>query len=263
MIIIGELINGMYKDVSRAILNREADVIWHLALEQVNSGANMLDINVGPYSAKPLDDMTWIVESVQKAVNVRLSLDSTRADVIEAGMKIAANRVLINSTSADDDKMSEIFALAKKYNAQVIALAMDRFGVPNSKDSRLELAAKLIAKAIEHGINTEDIYLDPIAMPVNVAQAQGREVMESIRDFRMLCNPAPNTVIGLSNISQGTKKHRNLLDRTFLTMAIANGLTAAILDPLDKELMDAMIAAELIMNRNIYCESFLDAYRKR
>jgi 5-methyltetrahydrofolate corrinoid/iron sulfur protein methyltransferase len=140
---------------------------------------------------------------------------------------------------------------------------MDKFGVPNSREGRLELAARIIANAADHGINAEDIYLDPMAMPVSVAQPQGREVMESIRDFRVLCNPPPNTVIGLSNISQGAKRHRSLLDRTFLTMAIANGLTAAILDPLDRELMDAMIAAEIIMNRSIYCESFLEAYRRK
>jgi 5-methyltetrahydrofolate corrinoid/iron sulfur protein methyltransferase len=263
LIVIGELINGMFRDVSKAIMSREVDVIQYLAEEQVKAGANILDVNVGPYSINPKDDMRWLVQSIQKVAIVPLSLDSTATDVIEEGMKVAANRVVINSTSADDDKMSVVFELAKKYNAQVIGIAMDRFGVPDSKDKRLELAAKIIAKAIECGISTEDLYLDPVAMPINVAQGQGREVMESLRELRMLCNPPPNTVIGVSNVSQGTKKNRSLLNRTFLTMAIASGLTAAILDPLDKELMDAMITAELILNKNIYCDSFLDAHRKK
>lgn len=263
MIVIGELINGMYKDVSKAILNREVDVIQHVAEEQVRAGASILDINTGPYSDKPKDDMKWLVENIQKVVSVPLSLDSTRIDVIEEGIKVAANRVVINSTSADDDRMSAVFELAKRYNAQVIGLAMDKTGIPNTKNDRLELAAKIVAKAIEYGISPADLYLDPIAMPVNVTQSQGREVMDAIREFGMLCNPAPNTVIGLSNISQGTKRSRSLLDRTFLVMALANGLTAAILDPLDEELMDAMITAELILNKNVYCDSFLEAYRKK
>ncbi len=263
MIIIGELINGMYKDVNKAIAGREIDVIQHLAEEQVKAGANILDISVGPYSAKPVDDMKWLVECIQKVVIVPLSIDSTKTDVIEEAMKVAANRVVINSTNADDEKMSRIFELAKKYKAQVIGVAMDKSGVPNSKDKRLELAAKIVAKAMEYGISPDDLYLDPVAMPVNVAQAQGKEVLETIRELRMLCNPAPNTVIGLSNVSQGTKGHRSLLDRTFLTMAMACGLTSAILDPLDQDLMDSMIAAELILNKNIYCDSFLEAYRKR
>ena len=263
MIVIGELINGMYKDVSKAILNREVDVIQHVAEEQVKAGASILDINTGPYSDNPKDDMKWLVENIQKVVSVPLSLDSTRIDVIEEGIKVASNRVVINSTSADDDRMSAVFELAKRYNAQVIGLAMDKTGIPNTKNDRLELAAKIVAKAIEYGIGPADLYLDPIAMPVNVTQNQGREVMDAIREFSMLCNPAPNTVIGLSNISQGTKRSRSLLDRTFLVMALANGLTAAILDPLDGELMDAMITAELILNKNVYCDSFLEAYRKK
>jgi 5-methyltetrahydrofolate corrinoid/iron sulfur protein methyltransferase len=262
VIVIGELINGMYKDVGKAIVNKESDVIQHLAEDQVRAGATILDVNTGPYSNNPKDDMKWLVETIQGVVQVPLSLDSTKADVIEEGLKLAAKRAVINSTNADEAKMSTIFALAKKYNTQVIGLAMDKSGVPNSKERRLELAATIVAKAMEFEISPEDLFLDPIVLPVNVAQAQGREVLESIREFRLLCDPAPQTTIGLSNVSQGTK-FRPLVNRTFLTMAIANGLTSAILDPLDKELMDAMITAELVLNKAIYCDSFLDAYRKR
>lgn len=262
MIIIGELINGMYKDVGRAISNKEADIIQHLAEDQVKAGASVLDVNTGPYSKNPKDDMKWLVESIQAKVDVPLALDSTKGDVIEEGLKLVKKRAIINSTSADEEKMAKIFDLAKRYNAQVIGLTMDKSGVPNSKEKRLELAATIVAKAMEHGIDTDDLYLDPIVLPVNVAQTQGLEVLESIREFRLLCDPAPQTTVGLSNVSQGTKV-RSLINRTFLTMAIANGLTSAILDPLDKELMDALITAELILNKNIYCDSFLDAYRKK
>jgi 5-methyltetrahydrofolate corrinoid/iron sulfur protein methyltransferase len=262
VIVIGELINGMYKDVAKAIENRETDVIQHLALEQVKAGAKALDVNTGPYSKNPKDDMKWLVETIQKATDAQLSLDSTKADVIEEGLKLVKGRAMINSTSADNDKMERIFALAKKYNAQVIGLTMDKSGVPNSKDKRLELAAAIMAKAIECDINALDIFLDPIVLPVNVAQNQGQEVLEAIREFRQLSDPAPHAVVGLSNVSQGTKL-RSLVNRTFLVMAIANGLDAAILDPLDSDLMDAMITAELVLNKHIYCDSFLEACRKR
>lgn len=262
MIVIGELINGMYKDVGRAIANKETDIIQHLATDQVKAGATVLDVNTGPYSKNPKDDMKWLVESIQKVTDVSLALDSTKADVIEEGLKLVKKRAIINSTNADEAKMDTIFSLSRKYKAQVIGLAMDKSGVPNSKDKRLELAATIVAKAMEFEMDADDLYLDPIVLPVNVAQTQGFEVLESIREFRHLCEPAPQTTIGLSNVSQGTKA-RSLINRTFLVMAIANGLTSAIVDPLDKELMDAMIAAELILNKNIYCDSFLDAYRKR
>ncbi len=261
MIIIGELINGMYKDVGKAIVNKETDVIQHLAVDQVKAGAAVLDVNTGPYSKNPKEDMKWLVECIQKVTDVSLALDSTKADVIEEGLKLVKKRAVINSTSADEDKMGRIFELTKKYNAQVIGLTMDKSGVPNSKEKRLELAATIVAKAIEFGIGPEDIYLDPIVLPVNVAQSQGVEVLDSIKEFGLICDPPPNIVVGLSNVSQGSKV-RSLINRTFLVMAVANGLNAAILDPLDKDLVDAMITAELILNKNIYCDSFLDAYRK-
>lgn len=262
MIVIGELINGMYKDVGRAIVNKEIDVIQHLAIDQVKAGSSVLDVNTGPYAKNPKDDMQWLVESIQKVVDVPLAIDSTKADVVEAGLKAAKHRAIINSTNADPAKMDTVFGLAARYNAQVIGLTMDKSGVPNNKEKRLELAVTLVAKAMECGIATEDLYLDPIVLPVNVAQTQGAAVLESIREFRALSDPAPQTVVGLSNVSQGTKT-RSLINRTFLVMAVANGLTAAILDPLDKDLMDAMITAELVLNKNIYCDSFLDAYRKK
>ena len=120
MIIIGELINGMYKDVGKAIANKEDDVIQHLAMDQVKAGASVLDVNTGPYSKNPKDDMKWLIESIQKVTDVSLALDSTKADVIEEGLKLVHKRAIINSTSADEKKMDTIFALAKKYNTQVV-----------------------------------------------------------------------------------------------------------------------------------------------
>ncbi len=262
MTVIGELVNGMYKAVGKAIKDKDKTVIQKCAKDQARSGATFLDVNTGPYSKNPIDDMKWLVETIQEAADTPLSIDSTKLDVVEAGLKLAKKRSMINSTNADDEKMDAVFSLAKKYNAQVIALTMDRSGVPNDRMRRIEMAAKIVTKAMEYDIRPEDLFIDPIVLPVNVAQSQGQEVLESIREFSHLSDPAPRTVVGLSNVSQGTKV-RSLVNRTFLIMAIANGLSAAILDPLDKELMDAMITAELILNKNIYCDSFLDACRKR
>lgn len=261
MIVIGELINGMYKAVGKAIRERDAAVIQELAKEQVRAGAHILDVNTGPYSTNPREDMIWLVETIQKTSDAGLCIDSTKPDVMEEGLKRAKTPPILNSISADDAKMATFLPMAKKYNARVIALTMDKSGVPNDRASRIELAAKIVTVASEHGIPADSILIDPIVLPVNVAQTQGLEVLESIREFRMLSDPSPRTVVGLSNVSQGTKQ-RPLINRTFLAMAIAQGLSAAILDPLDTGLMDAMITAELVLNRHIYCDSFLNAYRK-
>ncbi len=261
MLIIGELINGMYKNVRKAIQTKDKALIQKLAIDQLSAGANMLDVNTGPATDEPLEVMKWLTQSIQEAVDAPLCFDSTKADVIEAGLKLAKKKAMINSINADDEKLDALLPLAARYNAQLIGLTMDKAGIPRDRFKRAELALKIISRSMELGIDLADIYIDPIVLPVNVAQAQAGEVLESIREFKVISDPAPKTIVGLSNISQGTKD-RSLINRTFLVMAVASGLTAAIVDPLDKELMDAMITAQLILNKNIYCESYLCAYRK-
>lgn len=262
MFIIGELINGMSADIAAAIKQKNKAVIEKCALDQVASGADALDINCGPASKDPLNDMPWLVETVQKVVDKPLALDSSKPQVIEAGLAVAKNKVIINSTTADAQKLEVLIPLAKKYHTGLIGLTISSKGIPQNKDQRLELAAGIVAACLDQGFAVDELYLDPIVMPVNVAQAQMRDILESIREFKVISDPPPKTVVGLSNVSQGAVA-RNLVNRTFLTMALAFGLDAAILDPLDKDLVDALITAELVLNKNIYCDSYLEAYRRK
>ena len=261
MLIIGELINGMYQKVARAIQQKDADCIKSLARQQVQAGADALDVNCGPASRDVVSDMRWLVETIQEEVSAILSLDSTKPQAIEEGLKVARNKAIINSSTADIEKLEVYVPLAKKYHSSLIALTMDKKGVPQDKDRRLELAAQILGFAQENDFSASEVYLDPIVLPVNVAQNQLLSILEAIKDFKMISTSAPKTVVGLSNISQGSKD-RSLINRTFLVMALGYGLDAAILDPLDQELMDALITAELILNKNIYCNSYIEAYRK-
>lgn len=262
MLVIGERINGMSKDVAKAIANKDKDVIQKLAKDQVAAGADMLDVNVGPAVADAVGAMKWLVETIEEVVDVSLAFDSTKPQVVEEGLKLAKKKAMINSTTADKEKLDVLIPMAKKYEAKLIGLTMDKKGIPRDRTQRSEFAAQIVTACMEGGLSLEDLYLDPIILPVNVAQPQAMEVLEALREFRLLSDPAPRTVVGLSNVSQGTE-NRSLINRTFLVMALSCGLDAAILDPLDKELMDAMITAELLMNKNIYCESYLEAYRKK
>lgn len=263
MFVIGELINGMYKDVRKAIINKDKIAIQNLAKKQVEAGADALDVNVGPSSNNPVQAMEWLCGIIQDVVDVPLCIDSTKFEAIEAGLKKAKMNAIINSTNADDNKLKQYIDLSKRFNAKLIALTMDKNGVPRDRLKRAELALKIISTALEKDFNVENLFIDPIAFPCNVAQAQGVELLESLREFKLISDPPPKTVIGLSNVSQGAKANRSLINRTFLVMAINSGLTAAIMDPLDKELMDAMVTSELLLNKNIYCDSFLTAYRKK
>ncbi len=263
MLVIGELINGMYKQIQDAITNKDKKVVQEVAKNQIANGADALDVNVGPGSLNQLDDMKWLIETVCEVTDKPIAIDSPKPDIIKEVLPLVKNKIIINSTDAGDEKLDKLIPLAKEYNALIIALAMDKEkGVPRDRYVRSELAAKIVSKAMEVGLNTEDLYIDPIALPVNVVQPQAIEVLESIKEFKILSSPPPKTMVGLSNVSQGTQL-RSLINRTFVTMAIACGLDGAILDPLDNDLMDAVITSELIMNRNIYCDSFLDAYRKK
>ena len=139
---------------------------------------------------------------------------------------------------------------------------MNEKGIPKDSAGRLEIAMQILASAQENGMEAEDLFIDAVILPVNVAQDQMKEVLETIRQCKMLCDPPPKTIIGLSNVSQKALD-RPLVNRTFLTMAVSHGLDGAILDPTDRPLMDEMITAELLMNKFLYCDSYLQAYRKR
>jgi 5-methyltetrahydrofolate corrinoid/iron sulfur protein methyltransferase len=262
MFIIGELINGMYKDIGKAIKEKNKAVIQKCARDQVQAGADALDLNCGPASRDQVTDLKWLVETVQEAVDVTLALDSTKPGAIEEALKFTKKKAIINSTSADKEKLDILIPLAARNKTYLIGLALDKKGVPKDKDGRLELAATIVSACQEQGFPIDDLYLDPIVLPAKFAQNQLADVLISLKEFKIISEPAPKTVIGLSNVSQSSC-NRNLVNRTFLVMAAAYGLDAAILDPLDKDLMDALITSELILNKQIYCDSFLEAYRKK
>lgn len=262
MFIIGELINGMYANIAAALRAKDKAAIQKCALDQIKAGADALDINCGPASKQPVVDMQWLVEAAREVTDKTLCIDSSKLLVVESGLAAAGTAVMINSTTADSEKLAALIPLAKKYNSGLIGLTISAKGIPQNKDQRLELAAAIVSACAEQDFPTARLYLDPIVMPVNVAQAQMMDILESIREFRIISDPPPKTVVGLSNVSQGTGA-RSLINRTFLAMAAAYGLDAAILDPLDRELMDALITAELVLNKHIYCDSYLEAYRRK
>jgi len=264
MFLIGERINGMFKDVARAIKEKDKSAIQGIALKQISCGANALDVNVGPASDNPKQAMEWLVKTIKEVSDINLAIDTTKQDVMELGLSLCKSKPIINSVNANEEKMKALFSLAKKYNASIVGLTMDKSGIPKDSEGRMELAMKLVASCMEYGIDTNELYLDAVILPVNVGQMHAKEVLKTIRDSKMLADPAPKTVLGLSNVSQGSlAEYKGLINRTFLTMAVASGLDAAILDVTDKELMDSLITAELLMEKQLYCNSYLEAYRKK
>jgi len=261
MYIIGERINGMFKDVAKAIKSKDKRIIQDLAIKQIEAGAKALDVNVGTAAAEPVPAMEWLVDTIKEVTDITLSIDTTKLVVMEAGVSRCKSKPIINSSSADDEKLNALISLAKKYNASLIGLTMSKKGIPQDAASRIELAAKIVSSWQEAGLDPKELFIDAVILPVNVAQAHCPEVLEAIRQTKMLSDPPPKTVLGLSNVSQGAK-YRSLINRTYLVMALTSGLDAAILDPLDKDLVDAALSAELLLNKNIYCDSYLEGCKK-
>lgn len=256
MLIISERLNGLFKSVGKALDEKDKSTLQTLAQEQVKLGANMLDVNTGPGRDDTAADITWMVETIQEVTDTPLCIDTPDPNAMDAGLQVAKGKVMINSTTAEAKKMDQLFPLAAKYNADIISLTLDEKGIPNDATSRGEMALIMITKAMEYGISTENIYLDPLVLPVGAAQDQGPKVLEALDMFKNLCDPAPKSVVGLSNISNNTKQ-RPLLNRTYLIMLMAHGLEAAICDPFDTELINAIKASEILLNKRLYAHDFL------
>ncbi|MBI4278315.1 MAG: dihydropteroate synthase [Armatimonadetes bacterium] len=256
MFVIGERINGMFRSVARAIRERDAAAIADLARRQVAAGAQALDLNTGPTGDDPAEVMTWLVQTVQEAVDVPLSMDSPKPAVVAAGLRACRGRAIINSTTGARERLDALLPLAQEFGASLIALTIDERGIPRNAAARAEIALGIVAAAVEAGLPTDRLYLDPIVLPVSAAQDQCREALEAIGAFRSLCQPPPHILIGLSNVSQGAP-NRPLINRTYLVMAMALGVDAAIADPLDRDLMDALRTASILLNQEIYAEGYL------
>lgn len=259
MILIGERINAGFKDIGRAIREKAKEPIQAWARKQAAAGADYLDLNIGAVSKDPRD-MAWLVQVVQEAVSTPISVDSTQPEILRAGLEACDGRpVLINSTTAEDEKLEKIVPLAVKYNAGLIGVVSDERGSPQDVERRVENAAKIFATATEAGLTPDRIFLDPILMPIRFMQDQAKKVLEAIREFTLLSDPPPHISVGLSNICSGAKERR-LLARIFLVMAMAAGLDAAICDVTDEELRAAVATAEIILNREIYSDEYLKVW---
>jgi len=270
MIAIGERINGQFDDVKAAIAARNPGPVEDLARRQTEAGASYLDINVGTAAEDPAGAMKWLVETAQSACDTPLCLDSQKPDVIRAGLEACdtSRGVLLNSSplskKSDPQVLDTYVGMAQEAGGKLICLTMDAEGVPQNVERRVEIAAELLTRAMELGLTPDRLFIDPIILPVNVpdAQQQPGNILQAIEQIGILSDPPVHITMGLSNLSQGAAE-RSLINRTFLAMAINRGCDSAIVDVLDDALADAIATAEMLMDKQIYSDSFLRAYRRQ
>ena len=241
MIIIGENIHVIARAVSVAIRERDTKVIQDLAKAQIEAGTDYIDLNVGPMRKDPEENMQWLVNAVQEVTDLPLSIDTMNPVATEAGLKVCKTRPLLNSASGKTDSKEQMLPLAQKYNCNVVISVITDKGMPPDVESKVDSIMDTVAYANELGIPNEDIWVDPIILPVSTA-GEGQRFAVSNLEFMALLQdvlPGVKSTVGLSNISNGvTEELRPILNRTYLVMLERNGLYSAISDPLDEELMD-------------------------
>jgi len=259
MFVIGERINGMFKKVKKAIEAKDKGPIQELALRQLEAGADALDVNVGPTRGKAIDNMLWLVETIQEVTDATLCIDTPKFDVMKAALEAARNATIINSTKASEAELDRYVPLAVETGSKLVALTIDETGVPSDVDGRVAMGATIVTKAMEHGLAMTDLFIDPVILPVNVAPKVPAAVMGAIAQLKYVSDPPPNFIIGLSNVSQNCKEH-SLLNSIFVAMCIGAGLNAAIMDALDMNVMNAAITAEVLLEKQLYCDDYIAAY---
>jgi len=259
MIFIGERINTGFKEIKAAVLAHDASVIKEWAKRQAACKATYIDVNLGAASNKA-EDLCWMIEQVQSVTDVPISIDTNKYPMLKEAVPMCKKPPLINSTTAIDEKMKEIFPIVAEYGCSIIGLVMDEAGSPKTVEKRVEIAGKILATAMEYGIPPERVFLDPIVMPLKYMQDQAKIILAAANQFQLFSDPPPHIVCGLSNISNGAI-HKKLINRTFAVMMAANGMDAVILDVTDEELVNALLTADLVLNRSIYADSYIEAFR--
>jgi len=259
MIIIGELINASRKTIKAAIEAKDAAAIQQVARDQAEAGADYIDVNAGIFVGKEPEYLTWLVETVQQVVDKPCAIDSPDPAAIAAALTVHKGTPMINSISLEKERYEKVLPIIAGTQMKVIALCMSDKGMPQTVDDRLRITDELVNGLLKNNLKLENIFVDPLVQPLSVNDTFGVEFINAIERI-VATFPGIHTACGLSNISYGLPA-RTFMNRTFMTMAIAKGLDGAIVNPLDKRMMAAIIAAEALAGRDYFCGNYLTAFR--
>jgi len=243
MYIIGENIHIISEKVKAALKEKDAKYFQELAEKQVAGGAQALDINLGPRKKDWEEVFPWMVETVEAVVDVPLSFDSTNIMGIEAGLKkVTKAQPIINSTSAEPERLEKVPLLAKEYNTRLIALTMGSGGIPVAADDRVTIAIEhLIPRMLEVDYPMENLIIDPLVLTVSGCQEYCPELLEAVRTLQVAWDPPPAVSVGLSNVSNAVpRENRPLINRVYCAMLMGVGLKMMIADPLDDGLKETI-----------------------
>ena len=256
--VIGERINPTGKKrMKEALRLGDVDFMLGQALEQLQAGADILDVNVGLPEIDEGAMMERVVKALQGVADAPLQLDSTRPEVLERALRVYCGKAIVNSVNGDEESWSAILPLVKKYGAAVVGLTLDKNGIPHSTQARLDIARRILDAALSYGIRREDVYIDCLTLTVSAEQEGAAQTLEALE--RVHRELGLKTVLGVSNISFGLPA-RPLINQNFLTMAMTKGLDLPILNPNVDTMMAAVRSYHLLMNIDREARDFIAAY---
>jgi 5-methyltetrahydrofolate corrinoid/iron sulfur protein methyltransferase len=247
MYIIGENIHIISQKVKDALKEKNGRFFQELAVKQVEAGATALDINLGPRKKDGEEVFPWMAELLEEVVDVPLCFDSTNLAGIEAGLKkVTKAQAIINSTSAEPERLEKVPLVAKQYNTRLIALTMGKSGIPVAADDRVSIALEqLIPRAMEIDFPISDLIIDPLVLTVSGCQEYCPELIEAVRTLEFAWDPPPPISVGLSNVSNAVPHvNRPLINRVYCAMLMGVGLQMMIADPFDEKLKEVVRVIE-------------------
>ena len=259
MLVIGEKINTTREDVNAIVEARDESALRELAARQINAGAQVVDVNVGTRFRTEKEDMTWAIATIQDGIDTKCCIDSPSIEVLRAGLQVHRGKALLNSTTAEKKRLDETLLLIGDFECSVIALTMDDEGLPSDGATRLRIGERLIETLTGAGLTPDDIYIDPLVRPISTEPMAGKQLLEAIGGISSEFTGV-HIVGGLSNVSFGLPSRR-LLNHVFLAMVMAEGMDAVLIDPLDREIMATIIAAEALLGRDEYSARYVASFR--
>jgi 5-methyltetrahydrofolate--homocysteine methyltransferase len=261
MIVVGERLNSTRKPIAEALRVRDEAFLLREAQAQWLAGAQYLDINTATMLEGETDCMTWLVTRIQDTIpDARLAIDTPNADALAAGLKAHRGRAMLNSITAESQRLDRVLPLVREFRPRTVALTMDDEGLQRDAEKRFAIGAGLIDRLLAAGLVADDIFVDPLVFPVSAERDAGLIALE-IMDRLKACYPGVHTICGISNVSHGLPV-RKQLNQVFAVMAMSRGLDAAIIDPLDPRMMINIVTARALLGQDPACKGYLTAYRQ-
>lgn len=257
--VIGERINTSRKLVQAAVADRDADYIISDVTKQQEAGANFIDVNAGARIGHEEEDMKWLLDTIQPIATVPLTLDSPDPAILEMAFQMVEKTPMINSISLEKERFDSMMPFLSGKECKVIALCMDDAGMPSSATDIADRAKKLVEELNAIGIETGNIYVDPLVQPISTDSNKGTMVLDAVRAIKADF-PEVHITGGLSNISYGLPQ-RHIINRTFVTLMMDAGMDSAIIDPLDKKIMATIRTADMLLGKDQYCMNYLKGVR--